>query len=340
MVAPKEIFILRKVFLKGVKRPKVSVIILSWNRKDDTLETINSLAKSNIRDFVLEIYVVDNGSTDGSEIAIKKLLAKIGSPPSLLTRMTELNDNLGFAGGNNVGIRYALKHGADYVMILNNDTVVSPSLIVRTVELLQKNTRVGLVSPKIYFAKGFEFHKERYKEKDKGRVIWYGGGKIDWDNVYGSGRGVDEVDNGQYDRMQETDFATGTCMFITRKALEEVGMFDEKYFMYYEDTDLSVRAKRAGFKVIYVPEAVVWHKVAQSSAIGSELNDYFTARNRMLFGMKYASLRTKLALFRQSINLLLNGRKWEKIGIKDFYLGKFGKGSWPPAQRASGPEGK
>ena len=95
-----------------------------------------------------------------------------------------------------------------------------------------------------------------------------------------------------------------------------------------EDSDLSERIKKAGFKVMYSPRGRLWHKVSQGSGIGSELNDYFITRNRMLFGMTYAKLRTKFALFRESIKLLLIGRKWQKIGIRDYYLGKFGKGSW------------
>ena len=98
--------------------------------------------------------------------------------------------------------------------------------------------------------------------------------------------------------------------------------------MYFEDTDLSQRLKLAGKKIVYDPSGVIWHKVAQSSGIGSNLNDYFTTRNRMLFGMKYASFRTKIALLRESVRLLISGRKYQKQGIKDFYLGRFGKGSW------------
>jgi len=95
-----------------------------------------------------------------------------------------------------------------------------------------------------------------------------------------------------------------------------------------EDADHAQRIKKAGYKVLYSGKGWLWHKVSQSSGIGSELNDYFLTRNRMIFGMRYASLRTKFALLRESIKLLLSGRKWQKIGIKDYYLGNLGKGSW------------
>jgi GT2 family glycosyltransferase len=128
--------------------------------------------------------------------------------------------------------------------------------------------------------------------------------------------------------MVETDYASGSCMLIKREVLEEIGFFDKKLFMYWEDSDFSQRAKRAGWRVLYVPQAKIWHKVASSSAIGSFLNDYYLTRNRLLFGLRYARPRTKFALFRDSLRLLIKGRKWERIGVRDFYLMRFGKGSY------------
>lgn len=302
------------------QKPRIFVIILNWNQPELTIDCLNSVWKSGGRD--LRILLVDNASTDGSVEKIKK--GTVGVQFDTIVNET----NLGFAGGNNVGIRYALKKGADYIFILNNDTLVGSALFNRTVELVQKDASVGLVSPKIYFAKGFEYHKGKYKSGEVGRVIWYAGGKIDRDNGYGTARGVDEVDRGQYNKVEETDFATGTCMLITKQALQKAGLFDERYYMYYEDTDFSLRVKEQGFKVMFNPDIFIWHKVAQSSGIGSDLNDYFISRNRMLFGMRFLPMRTKFALFRESIKLLLNGRKWQKIGIRDYYLGRFGRGSW------------
>lgn len=298
---------------------KVFVIILNWNRLKDTLTCLKSVRDLNTQSFDLKVLIVDNASTDDSLEKLKEI-----KDVELISNRT----NLGFAGGNNVGIRYALKEGADYVVVLNNDTILEKDSLNRLVKTALSNPECGALSPKIFFEKGYEFQKNKYKEADKGKVIWYAGGVIDWKNVYGSGRGVDEVDTGLFNQIENTDYATGTCMLLTREGLKKVGMFDEKYFMYYEDTDLSQRFKKGGFEVVYVPDAIIWHKVAQSSGIGSDLNDYFITRNRMLFGLKYASLRTKFALIRESIKLLLNGRQWQKIGIRDFYLGRFGKGSW------------
>ena len=235
---------------------------------------------------------------------------------------------MGFAAGNNVGVKYALDQGADYIMVLNNDTVVDKNLLIEFLKALKKYPKAGILSPKIYFAPGFEFHKDRFGKENLGKVLWYAGGQIDWDNIYGKNRGVDEVDKRQYGKVEEIGFATGTCIFMSSAALEKVGLFDKNYFMYYEDRDLSMRIKKAGFEVLYIPSANVWHKVAQSSGIGSGLNDYFITRNRLLFGMRYAKLRTRFALYRESLRFLLSGRVWQRKGVLDFYLGRLGKGSW------------
>lgn len=302
---------------------KVFVIILNWNRKKDTLETLKSVSQSVIKGFDLEIVVVDNASTDGSVAALRKL--KTSSPKF---KIIENSENLGFSEGNNVGMRYALKNGADYVVLLNDDTIVDKEMLIYLAEAANKYEKAGAISPKIYFAKGFEYHKKRYKKSELGNVIWYAGGDIDWDNVYGSNHGVDEVDRGQHNKVKDTDFATGACVLYKREVLEEVGLLDKNYFAYIEDGDLSQRIKKAGYRVVYYPKAKLWHKVSQSSGIGSELNDYFITRNRLLFGMKYASLRTKFALIRESIRLLFSGRRWQRIGVRDYYLRRLGKGSW------------
>ena len=300
--------------------PHVAVIILSWNRKDDTIETIRSLVKCKTKGFRLEILVVDNGSADDSVEAIRKLKIK-----NLKLKINK--SNLGFAEGNNIGMRDALKRGFDYIALLNDDTSVDVNLVKNIIVEHKNHPDAGAISPKIYFAKGFEYHK-KYTDSELGKVIWYAGGDIDWNNIYGSNHGVDVVDHGQFDKVRETDFATGCFVMYKANVLKEVGLYDKRFFAYMEDADHAQRIKKAGYKVLYSGKGWLWHKVSQSSGIGSELNDYFLTRNRMIFGMRYASLRTKFALLRESIKLLLSGRKWQKIGIKDYYLGNLGKGSW------------
>lgn len=302
---------------------KVSLIILNWNARQMTESQLKDVARLETAGLKAETIVVDNSSTDDSrqKLSFYKL-------PNMDYRFIETGANLGYAGGNNAGIREALNQGADYLLLMNNDLILPRDLLVQLIKVVGKDKKIGLLSPKIYFAKGYEFHKERYKEKDLGKVIWYAGGLIDWRNIYSTHRGVDEVDKGQYDRQEETDAASGACVLVRRELIEEIGYSREKYFLYWEDAEYSERARRSGWKVVYTPETCLWHKVAQSSGVGSNLNDYFLTRNRLGFGMKYASAWTKFALFRESIKLLLKGRKWQKIGIRDFYLGRWGKGSW------------
>lgn len=298
---------------------KVFIVVLNWNQPDLTVECVKSLEKLSIpKGCDVKTIIVDNGSTDNSVEKFRKL-------PSVT--VIEAGKNFGFAGGNNIGIRYAIDYKADFVMILNNDTEVDKMLLVNLLDFLTKNKKTAITSPKIYFAKGYEFHK-KYSKNQLGKVLWYAGGKIDWNNIYGENIGVDQVDKKQFDKTKQIDFATGACFLARITALKEVGLFDEKYFMYKEDEDLCVRLAKKDWKIFYVPGAKLWHKVAQSSAIGSDLNDYFIARNRLLFGFKYAKPRTKLALIKESLKLFILGRHWQAVGVRDFYFRKFGKGSW------------
>lgn len=307
---------------------KLSVVILNWNRYKDTKECLESISKVAVEGFDLEIVVVDNGSTDGSQEKILKILGSINKKRGFVCELIKLDENKGFSAGNNCGIKHALSTGSDYILILNNDTEVEKNLFVKLLNFFEKNKKIAVASPKIYFAKGFEYDKKRYKKKDLGKVIWYAGGEIDWDNIYGKNRGVDMVDRNIFKKTEPTDFATGACMMIRSSVLRKLKGFDEMYYMYLEDVDFCVRARKKGWGVYYYPKTYIYHKVAQSSGIGSDLNDYFITRNRLIFGYRYGRLRTKYSLFKESLRLLFNGRKWQKIGALDYYINKFGKGSW------------
>jgi GT2 family glycosyltransferase len=300
----------------------IAVVTVNYNSAADTHKFLESIEQVRVQgDVSLEVSVIDNGSKE--PFTLKKRDWKF---PVIVTRSEE---NLGFTGGNNVGMKQALRHKADYVLIINNDTTIDPQAITHLLTVLDSDKKIGVTVPKIYFAKGHEFHKDRYKPNELGKVFWYAGGSVDWANVQSVHRGVDEVDQGQYDTIEPTEFATGCCMLIKREVLEKVGLFDDRYFLYYEDGDLNERIKRAGYTVSYVPKAVIIHANASSSGgAGNTLHDYFLTRNQMLFGMTYAPIRTKIALVRQSFRLLLNGRPEQKRGIRDYYLGKFGKGTY------------
>lgn len=298
----------------------VYISIIDFNGRENTIDCLRSISELNKGDYKLNVIVINNYPQ-------KKLV--LPSFTNLSIELLEPGENLGFSGGHNLGIKHALGKGADCVIILNNDTIIDKNLVAELLETAYSSQHTGIVAPKIYFYKGFEFHRERYKEEEKGKVIWYAGGVMDWDNVIGRHNGVDEVDTGQYDLVGPTDFASGCCMLIRKEVFGKSGVFDNKYFLYYEDNDLSQRAKRFMFNIIYCPKAIVWHKNAGSvGGSGSSLQDYYITRNRMLFGMKFAPIRSKLSLIKESLKLLFIGRSWQKRGILDFYSGNFGKGSY------------
>ncbi len=302
----------------------VFISIVNFNGSKDTIECLESIDKLNLEDIKLGVIVVDNASIDDSIGTLKNLKLKSSN-----LKIIENKENLGFSGGHNVGIKYALENGADYVVVLNNDVLLDKNLVKNLIASAQNDSSAGVISPKIYFAPNFEFHKDRYTKEDLGKVIWYAGGKMDWENLIGEHEGVDEVDKGQFEKRKKTDFASGCCMLIKKEVFGKTGYFDERYFLYYEDNDFSQRAKNLGYKIIYEPKAILWHKNAGSvGGSGSALQDYYITRNRLLFGMAYAGLRTKIALLKESIKILLNGRKWQKKGVLDFYIRRYRKGSY------------
>lgn len=300
---------------------KVFIVILNYKGHKDIIELLESLSGIKRDSFSLNTVVVDNFPEDPIQVNIEKY-------SSLNLKLIYNNKNLGFSGGNNVGIKYSLENGADYVLLINNDTYVDPDFVSELLRVAETEKEAGIVVPKIYFAKGFEYHK-KYKETELGRVIWYAGGNMDWANVIGFHRGVDEVDDGQFSQIVETQIASGCCLMLKRELLEKIKGYDDKYFLYYEDADLSMRAIKKGYKILFAPKSIIWHKNAQSSGgSGSGLQDYYISRNRMIFGFEYASMRAKFALLRESIKLLFTGRSWQRKGIIDFYIGNFGKGSF------------
>lgn len=299
----------------------VFIIILNFNGRYNILQCLYSLKQLKENSFKKTIIVVDNASSDDSIKAISQDYPKV----TLIAN----KENVGFSEGNNIGIRYALSHGSDFVLILNSDTIVDKDMIEELLTVSTSDKKIAVVAPKIYFAKGYEFHKNRYKKNDLGKVIWYAGGIIDWNNIIGHHLGVDEVDHGQYDKKEETEYASGCCMLVKKEVFKEIGLFDSKYFLYYEDSDFCKKVKDAGYKIMYQPKAILWHKNAGSAGgSGSTLQDYYITRNRLLFGMRYASLKTKLFLIKESLVLLLKGRFWQKNAIYDFYRRRFGKGTY------------
>lgn len=294
---------------------KVAIVTVNYNGKKDTLEFLESLKKLPTINYQLLTIVVDNGSTDGLVSELVKNYPEVD--------VLQNGENKGFAGGYNRGINYALIWGADYILIINNDCLIKDgNLLDKLIKTAQSDPKIGLVSPKIYFAKGFEFHKDRYAPSDLGHVVWYAGGHFDWDNIGSIHRGMDEVDTGLYDEVSEQVIISGACVLIKKEVFEKIGGFDEKYFLYFEDSDFIKRAKDDGWKIYYNGQVSLYHKVSQSTVIGSKVTDYYHTRNRLIFGMQYGKFRTRFALLREALWLFLFGRKAQRQGILDFYLGE------------------
>jgi GT2 family glycosyltransferase len=223
--------------------PRVAVLILNWNGKALTIDCLESLMRVETPD--VELIVVDNGSSDGSVEAIRD---RFGERVTLIAN----GQNLGFAGGNNAGIRYALDAGADFVLLLNNDTVVDPALIDHLLRPFADDPRVGITGPKIYY----------YTPRDQ---IWFAGGRIFLARGTSCHIGIRQTDSGQYDRRVEIDYVTGCALMASRAVFEKCGLLDPSYVAYYEDADFCMRARRAGFSIVYEPGGRVWHKISAST---------------------------------------------------------------------------
>jgi len=299
--------------------PHVTVVIVDYNGEKDTRECLSSLLEIRSESFTFSVVVVDNGSKEPLSIPPEKM------PKD--TAIVRSDANLGFTNGNNLGISYAIEHhNPDFIVLLNNDTLVDPNFLEEMLACAKKGEHVGMVTPKIYFSPGREYHKESYTEPERGKVLWYGGGSIDWANLDAFHRGVDEIDRGQFDSQQESDFGTGCCVLMPRPILEKIGKFNQKYFLNLEDVDLSMRVKEIGQKIMFCPGAKVWHKNAGSSGgAGSVLHQYYQTRNRLYFFFTYGPLRTRYVTLKYAVKLLLRGTKFERQATFDWLVGRMGK---------------
>lgn len=288
---------------------KIAIIIVNYNGLAYTLQCIESIRKSSIYN-QCKIIVVDNASKKDDGIIIKENYSDI------VVIFSEING--GFSYGNNLGIREAQRDGYSYIMLLNNDTEIDPNMI----ELLkEKCDRDTVTVPKMYY----------YSDPNR---IWFGGGMLNpWtgDLIHVN---QDRMDAEFVDNEKECSFATGCCMMFHASVIEDVGLMDEKYFLYYEDAEFSIRLMRHGKKIVYVPDAKLWHKVNSSTSKGgSAFMRYYMNRNRLLF---VAAARDMVRFTAFPYTLLTRYiRMWQckdkavkeaiKMGIDDFRQGVFGK---------------
>jgi len=209
---------------------------------------------------------VDNGSSDGSVERISDVFPKVCLLP--------LEANLGFAEANNRGIEWAMRRSADYVLLLNNDTVVHPEFLNHLVEVAESDPLIGIAGVKIYYY-------------DQPNVIWTCYTSFDWLRGEPITLDKDRLDSGQCEIVRSVDYITGCALLVKTEVISKIGLMDPRYFLYFEDVDWSVRATQAGYRCVCVPQAVVWHKVNVSSK-GKTLMPrteayYYYTRNNILF---------------------------------------------------------
>lgn len=287
----------------------VYIIILNWNGWQDTVECVESCRSLTYPAF--RILIVDNGSTDGSEEKLRQAYPEL--------EFIQTGANLGFAGGNNVGIKYALDQGAEYIWLLNNDTIVAPNALSELVKVVESDDRIGVVGSKLYYY-------------DEPRLIAFAGGFWTETPLYPKHRGVDEVDQGQYDSVEDVDFISGCSLLIKSTVIRDVGEMSPAFFLYWEDIDWNASVSKHGWRIVFVPTSSVWHKVSASTNSQPGLKICYSVRNRLLFLKRHrrglllsAFLRAVMICLRYALKGQTRTAMLYFKGLKDFALGRFGQ---------------
>jgi hypothetical protein len=244
------------------------VVVLNWNGLADTRSALASLLACRVPSgWQAALMMVDNGSTDGSVEAVRREFPAV--------EVLALGENRRFAGGNDEGVRRALAAGADAVMLVNNDTEADPALFEHLLAALEADPGAGAAAPLITFA----------EPRDR---IWYAGGRCVPALGLVAHRGLRALERGQYRAVETTGYLTGCCLLARREAWERVGLLDERYFIYAEDADWSLRARAAGYRLLFVPRARLWHKVSAASGAASPWKIYHRLRANLILFTRHA----------------------------------------------------
>ncbi len=295
--------------------PKVLVIILNYKHADDTIECIQSVQKSDYENY--DLLVIDNASEDGSCQKIRSQFPEI--------RLIENPINLGYAGGNNVGIRHALQKQYDYIFILNNDAIVTSGTLRKLVDVAEKNPNATIVAPKVFFY-------------DQPKIINSFGTRIDWFRLRSHIEAYGHEDNGAFDRIVEKEIIPGAALLLKRELFNDVGLFNEDLFLLHEDADLCLRNRKKGFCNMLVPDAFVYHKISKTLSAYPFLSSYYSVRNMLYLSRWHASLWNRLKcrvgltllMIKKCLILCTKPAEKEKVlgfftGIRDYYLNRVGK---------------
>jgi GT2 family glycosyltransferase len=301
----------------------VAIIILNWNGQADTRACLHSLAQSDYR--AHHIIVVDNGSSDDSVPALRRDF------PAVTVLANEAN--LGFAAGNNVGLEHALGRGAEYVLLLNNDTVVDPRMLSELVAASQAHPEAGALGAKIYY------HGDPQR-------LWYAGARWVAEEADFAHVGGGVVDDGQrWETIRETDYACGCALFTRAAVLRRVGLLHAAYFATWEEADWCYQARRLGHASLLAPQAKVWHKVSASFSGGWQQPhyQYYYWRNRLLWIERNHGRRETLRIWRHILwpRVMAEWRTYRDPsqpaparqsaraglhGVRDYLLRRFGRG--------------
>jgi len=293
--------------------PLVVCVILNSNRRHDTLACLASLAQSDY--LTMKTIVLDNQSTDGSVDNIQDQFPDVS--------IIRLRDNLGYAGNNNIGVEEALTIGADWIFVLNEDVIVDRDCIRRLVEVGESDPRIGIVGPMVY----------HFDQKD---VIQSAGGMIGkyWQSIH---LGQNEPHRGQFSEPHEVEWISGCAILVRRTAIVQAGMLDSDYFIYWEETEWCIRINRAGWRIVHIPQAKLWHKGVKKDYQPKPAFTYYSTRNHLYTLAKHqAPLGAKFYTWFQIMRTIVSWSvkpKWRHKrehrnamwqGVLDFLRGRMG----------------
>ena len=299
---------------KQLNPPHIAIVVVTYKGLNDTLECIESLSKLTYKNW--RLILVDQHSNDGTPQAVR---AKY---PWVHVIENPVND--GFTGGNNLGMRKALELATDYVFLLNNDTIVEPELLDKLIVPMEIDPRIGIIGPTSLYYKNPE-------------IVCWAGSSLDWrgrlsnDSIKACDIPFDKLDL----QMRGTGYVHGCAMLIRRSVLEQIGLFDDRYFIYFEECDLCARASRAGWKLMYLPTAKLWHKISQvTQVIGKDFGTYHWQRNRLLYLWKNGKPRLIgcawciIGALKKIAVLSLRGQKHQALvwwrALRDSLTGRWG----------------
>lgn len=288
----------------------ICIILVNYNGYDDTVECIKSIENSDYDNY--KIILVDNGSKDKNKILNDNYINNAAD-------VIISEENLGFSGGNNLGIKYAQeKYDPEYYLLLNNDTVITKDTISNLKKGFDFDRKAGIITGKIYY----------FSEP---KTIWAAGGKFNFNTGIADQPELGKIDDGvQYENTCEVSFATGCTMLISKQVINTVGYLEESYFLYAEDTDYCCRVLNAGFKIIYVGKALIYHKVSASTGKQSNMQQYYMFRNNCYIIKKYCN--KPLYGYARRIYRTIKEMKYEHYSLRvlykawrDFHKGIIGK---------------